>query len=830
MKVDPVATRQKLDHLRLNTPFERAKLARSTGDLIGEESRQRRRLVSDGEAGLERLRTLELIARHGVRIVLQEAQYRQQLCASEQAARSSCLCAADQHIVALALQSSEAAARKATVAREREQFASLLWRCAHATQVVQLRQREATTREALRYNESSLWHRLQAAEVDSRSHIADNVMTRLRFFNVFSESREGVCREWYAGLESLVAAAAAHRELISQHVQQRWSFLRAAEQGKRDLAAEETATRLRVREEMAEEADYLAECTRIFARQRATFFKSEVSQRQGICAEAESGYHAIFLDMKADEDNIREVAVQQAERRQSALFFALDTLCSIQYEEHAAFEELLLKARRDVAGRLAWMEEKAGARAALLQQCVEEKETVVAAAEAAARGDLARALAEGEVGVAQWVASKHHAQEELSRVAHAALNAVAAAEHEARFRLLSHMATQEERVLQWCEEKRVVRACLMEEELSQRTFVVQQEDVCWQAVCSNFVHTGRALEDRLLLQRQERARALSVALDDLACIAHEEERERARLRECAAEDAHRAVAVYDFRCQLDVLHAETQQRAVLAQDELATRMQLRTKMTLSARYVAEAALAALRLQLCGVAAAEDSARRCFYEEVGDWYERVAAGQRAEELRLIRDLELRIDEELRARHTYMTEDARLYTEEEALALPACSGSAENADGGHLMSSSGGMHELRKALVMQMLGNPVCTANLSSTAVDFVMAVVDRAGRRRDYAQEAVATATRLARDASKKLVQCERLLAAEKEKREMYDVSSHREAEERQRRLHGESLDKARSQQSIAAEKRRLAEVQVELQELKTLLDTLKSSINKQFSR
>ncbi|KPA85528.1 hypothetical protein ABB37_01802 [Leptomonas pyrrhocoris] len=833
VKVDPEATRQKLDSLRLNTPFERAKLTRITDELLSEETRQRQRLVSRGDAWLEGLRTTELIERHLVRVILQEALYRQQLCRSEQAVRSAFVSAADQHTVLLALQSSEAAARQTTVAREREQFANFVWRCTHAAQAVHLLQREATTREALRYNESSQWHRLQATEVESRSLIAENGMARLRFHDSFLESREGICREWYTAVENLAAAAASHRELVGQHVQQRCVFLRAAEQGKRDLAAEEAATRVRLREEMTEEAEYLVECHRIFARQRATFFKSEASLRQGIREEAEGGYHVIFLDMKADEDDVREAEAQKADRRHSALLFALDALRTIQHEEHTAFEALVQEQRTDAAGRLAWRETKAAVRAALLHQCVLERETTVAAAEAAARAELRDALAQGEVGVAQWVTSKHHAREELCRNAQAALEAVAEEERQARFRLLSSMAAHEEGVRRWCEEKRVARAALFEGERAQRSFVVQQEGVCRQAVCSRFVFTTKALEDRLMQHRQERTRALSTAVDALTRIAQDEQVEFTHLRTRAAEDARRTAELFHFRCQMDLLHAETQRRALLAQDEMAARAEVHTKMLLSARYAAEAALAALRVQLCSVTTAEEGARQCFYEQVGDWYEYVAVEQRMEELALIAELEQRIREELRARQTYMTEDARLYAEEEPLALPALSNDDDarfalstNTSGGR----GGSMHDVRRALVMQTLGNPTCTAVLPAPAVDFLVAVIDRVGRQRDIAMEVFTAAERQARDASKKLMQCERVLAAEKEKREMYDVSSRREAEERERRVHGESLDKARGQQSIAAEKRRLADVQAELQEQQKKLEALKSSVHKQFSR
>lgn len=840
MKVDPEATRQKLDSLRLNTPYERAKLARSTDELLSDECRQRQRLTSRWESWLEGLRTTELMDRHLVRVVLQEAQYRQQLCASEQALRNACACAADQHAVALALQSSEAAARQATAAREREHFAALLWQCAHAAQVVQLLQREATTREALRYNASSQWHRLQTGEVEGRSVIAQNMAARLRFCDGFVESRDGVLREWSAGVESLSVAAAAHRELIAQHVQQRCAFLRAAEQGKRDLAAEEVATRMRVREEMSEEADYLVECHRIFARQRATLIKAEASQRRDICEEAERGYHVLFVHMQEDEDEAHAAESQKADHRQSALLFALDALCTIQHEEHVAREALLQKQRSDAAGRLAWMAEKAAARDALWAVCAHEKTQVMAATEAAARAQLAKAMASGEVYIAQRAAAMRHAREDACRTALAAMESIAADERETRFHLLSHMAAQEESVLRWCEEKRANRAAFTEKEEAQRSFVVQQEAVCRQAVCSSFVDTRKALEGRVVQHRQERAKALSSALDTLASIAQEETIEWAYVCRHAVEDQQRAVDMYHYRCQMDLLHSETQHRALLAQDELAARTEVRTKMSLSARYVAEAAKAAFRVQLCAVATAEEGARQCLCESVGEWYDYVAAQQREEELRLILELEQRIRDELRARQTYMTEDARLYTEEEPLALRTsggggtdmmlCGSYGDGSGSGVAGCEGGGMHDVRRALVMETLGNPNCSAALPAAAVDFLVAVIDRAGRRRDSAQEAFAAAERQARDASKKLQQGERLFAAEKEKKEMYDVSSRRETEERERRVHGESLDKARSQQSIAAEKRRLAEVQAELQEQQRVLDGLKSSINKQFNR
>lgn len=840
VKVDPEATRQRLDNLRLNTPYERAKLARCGDDLISEESRQRQRLVSRREAWVEGLHTAELMDRHLVRVVLQEALYRREICASEESMRHSSLCAADQHAVLLALQSSESAARQATLAREKECFAELLWRCGHAAQLVQLQQREATTREALSYNEASQWHRLQASAVERRSRLAENVRTRLRFCDSFAESREGVCREWLAGLESLAAAAAAHRERLAQHVQQRCVLWRLAEQSKRDVAAEEAATRLRVREEMAEEADYLVECHRIFARQRATLCRAEASQRQGICEETERGYHALFADMKADEEDAHAAEAEKAERRQSALLFALDALCTIQHEEHTAFTALLQRQADDVAGRQAWMEAKAAARAALWEICVHEKTGVMAAAEAEERAVLRAALVSGVADIAQQAAARRAALEELCDTALGAVAAVVQEELRERDSLYAHMAAREAGVRQWCVTKRAALLALADGEEAQRSSILQQETVCRQAVYSSRTQLQQALEERAEQHRQERAKALSTSLDGLLAVAQEERLAWEQLCQRASEHHARAIDVSQFRCQLEILHAETQHRALLAQDEVAARTEVQTKMSLAAHYAAEAALAALRVQLSAVATAEAGAREIFYEHVGAWYDAVAAQQREEELRIIVQLEQRIRDELRARQACMTEDPRLYTEEDPLPTPtAGSGDASaltwgfgaaGAGGRGEDQANGGMHDVRKALVLETLGNPPCAAALSVSAVDFLVAVIDRAGRRRGAAQEALAVSERMARDAAKKVAQYERQLAAEREKKEMYDVSSQREAEERERRMHGEAMDKARSQQSIAAEKRRLTEAQAELQEHQRALEALKGSINKQYNR
>ncbi|CAJ1028531.1 hypothetical protein, conserved [Leishmania lindenbergi] len=834
VKVDPAATKQKLESLRLNTPYERAKLARSTEELRSEESRQRARLVGRYESWLEGLHTVELMQRHIVRVIMQEVAHRQQLCKEEQARRATHAIAADQHLVLLALQSSEVAARYATLAREREGFAGLSRLYAYATQVVRLLQREATTREALRYTESSQWHRLQAQEVECRQLMCEHVTERHRLCETYWESREDLCRQRVAGLESLGALAVAHREMLRQHVQQRCTLLASTEQGKRDVVAEEAATRMRLREEMLEEADYIEECHRIFERQRAILCKAEASQRQGIREAAERGYHAVFLDMKASADVVYAAEVERTDRRHSELLLALETLCSIQHEEDAAFTALMSRERDEAAGRRVWMAQKSEARAALLHRCLHERESVLAIEESLAREALRKAAASGEVAVAERIVAKARARAELCTCAESAVEALAKEEQCARFRLLSHMAAHEELVVRWCETKRFARLHFVDSEAPPRSAICWQEQQNWQQLCIAFARTCKAVEERTALEDQARTKATRSALNALEQVAREEAQAWQHLCSEETEQRYRTVEAFHYRRQVELLYEETQRREFLARDELAARTAVRTRMALFARYAAEATLAALHTQLCEVVASEESARVCFYEHVGEWYDWAAHQQREEELRLIEALEQRIQEELRSRQEYMQEDGRLYDPAEFLMFARSSaedgdqrtrGAAAAAD-----LEAGYTNNLRRELVLQTLGNPLCAAPLSAAAVDFLVAVIDSAGQRRDVAQERFAAAERHARDASKKLLQHERLYAAEKEKEEMYELSSRREREERERRMHQETLDKTRSQQMIIAEKRRLADVQAELLQEQKKLETLKGNISKQYNR
>lgn len=833
VKVDPAATKQKLESLRLNTPYERAKFARSTEELRSEESRQRARLAGRYESWLEDLRTVELIRRHAVRVVMHEAAYRQQLCTEEQAQRAAYVVAADQHVLLLALQSSEVAARHATLAREREGFARLSHHYGYAVQVVRLHQREATTREALRYNESSQWHRLQAQEVECRNLMGEHAAEQHRFCESCWESREDLCRQRVAGLESLAALAVAHREMLHQHAQQRCVLLASAEQGKRDVLAEEAATRMRLREEMVEEADYIEERHRIFARQRATLCKAEALQRQGIREAAEHGYHTLFLDMRADEDIIHAAEVERADRRRSHLLLAVETFCNIHREEDAAFTALMIRERDEAAGRRAWMAQKAEARAALWHRCVHEKESVVGAEESLAREALRKAAASAEVAVAEEIVVKARARAELCACSESAVGALAREEHCARARLLSQMAAHAELVMRWCETKRLERLAFVSSEAPLRSAICREEQDDWQRFCISFARTCKAVEERAAQEHQARAKATRSALDAMEQVAWVEAQEWKYLCTEETEQRCRAIDAFHYRCQVELLYEETQQRAFLARDELSDRAAVRAKTALFARYAAEAAIAALQTQRCEVMALEDSARASLYEHVAEWYDWVAREQREEELRLIDALERRIQEELRSRQEYMREDERLYDPAESLVFVR--GNAEDGSqrtGGAAAAGlkAGHTHDLRGELVLQTLGNPVCATPLSAAAVDFLVAVIDRAGQRRDAAQERFAAAERNAREASRKVLQHERLYAAEKEKEGMYELSSRRETEERERRMHQETLDKSRSQQTIAAEKRRLAEVQAELLQEQKKLDALKGGINKQYNR
>ncbi|KAG5474271.1 hypothetical protein LSCM1_03050 [Leishmania martiniquensis] len=829
VKVDPAAKKQKLESLRLNTPYERAKRARNTDELRGEESRQRVRLVGRYELWWESLHTSELIQRHTVRVVMQEAAHRQQLCKEEQAQRLTLVSAVDQHVLLLALQSSEVAARHATLAREREGFAGLSRHYACTTQMMRLHQREATTREALRYNESSQRHRLQAQEVECRNVMCEHVAEQYRFCESYSESREGLVCQHVAGLETLAALAAADREMLREHARQRCALLALAEQGRRDIAAAEAATRMRLREERMEEADYMEECHRILERQRAALCTTEALQRQRIREAAEHGYHALFLDMKADEDFVNAAEADRADRRHSELLLALDTLCNIRREEDAAFTALIVRERDEAAGRRVWMAQKEEARAALLHRCLHEKESVLAAEESLAREALYKAAASDEVAVAQRAVAKVRARAELCACAESAVEVLAREEHAARFSLLSHMAAEEEVLVRWCEAKRVARLDLVDSERPARSAMCRQEQQAWQQLCVAFARTCKAVEERAAQEHRARTMATRSAIEGLERLTREEAQEWERL--CSEENAqrYRAIDAFHYRSRLELLYEETQQRARVARDEVADRAAVRTAMELSARYAAEAAL---QTQLCEVAAAEATARACFYEQVGQWYNLAAHQQREEELRLIEALEQCILEELRCRQEYMQEDKRLYDPTEFLAFHGDAANTTQRKSGAAVTSRdvGCTHNLRRELVLQTLGSPVCAAPLSAAAMDFLVAVIDRAGHRRDAAHERFAAVERDARDASKRLLQQESLYAAEKEKEAMYEQSSRRETEERERRMEQEALEKARGQQTILAEKRRLADVQAELLQEQKRLDALKASINKQYNR
>ncbi|KAG5500364.1 hypothetical protein JKF63_03456 [Porcisia hertigi] len=830
VKVDPAATRQRLENLRLNTLFERAKLARSTDELRNEEGRQRARLMGRYESWLESLHTLELMRRHTVRVVMQEAAYRLHIYKEEQERRATHAIAADQHLLLLALQSSEAATRYATLAREREGFSVLSRHYAYETQVVRLHKREFTTREALRFNESSQRHRLQAQEVEWRNLMRDHVTEQQRFCESCWGSREELCRQQLSGVESLAAQAAAHREVLRQQGQQRDTLFTLAEHVKRGVVVEEAATRLRVREEMMEEADYIEECHRIFERQQTTLCNTEASQRQGIREAAEHGYHVLFLDMRANEDAVFAAEEEKADHRHSALILALETLSSIQQEESKFFTALLRKERDEGASIRVGVAKKAEMRAALLHRCIQEKKDSVMAEESLAREAICKAAAISKVAVAKWIEAKAEARAELCACAKAAAESLAKEEQESRLSLLSLMAAQEGLVVRLCEAKRLARLAFVESEATPRGAICQEEQESWQQLCMAFARTGKAIEERLFKDYQARVKVTQNALEATEQLTREEAREWARLCYEEKEQHDRARDALHYRCQVELMYEETQHRAYLARDEVAARAELRTRMALFARYAAEAALSNLHTQLCEVIALEESARVCFYEHVGEWYDWAMHQQREEELQLIKALERRIQEELYSRHDHIKEDDRLYDTTESLVF-ACGG-AEDSDRSTLGEGGAGLEvkytpNLRRELVMQTLGNPACVSPLSTAAVDFLVAVIDHFGQRRDAAQERFAVAERNAREASKKVFQHERLLAAEKEKEKMYEMSTRRETEERERRINQETVDKTRSQQMIVAEKRRLADVQAELLQEQRKLDLLKRSMSKQ---
>lgn len=834
-KVDPAARRQKLEYVKLNTPYEKAKRSRTAEELLSEEARQRQRLMERFEAVVAE-RQLELwMTRHALALQHQEEVTRQQIEGTEAAQRCQWMIVADHHSVITALAVLETETRRAVMAMEQASRFPLQSKYATALQVLRLMQREHTTRETLCFNEKAQRSRVQTMLANRQNLSATHAMERQRFCEAVLESREEIVLERRGALEKYAALAASFVEHMQWHHRERDGLIAAVLQLKRELVSEEACQRHRIHEERLEEGNFLQERRIIYDRQLWSLVKTEATARSNIAEEAERTRSHLLVKKRSMEEEMREAEQTRADQREAEIAAATAAVRDIINDEAAAFTGLVQLELQHRQLRYEWIQAKELARIELLRHAEREKSCTVAAEELQAWQQLCQCFSRGVEEVLEIVAEKKLARERLCHAADAAVAELQKNEWLARGNIMEVMTEETGLLQRWCDGKAKKRLELCRGEEVARLQLVRSETSAITALLESHHELEEAIQQHVRRQLQELYYFHQEVDRSLAGIATEESQQWVLLCSVAAEEQQRVVEAYYFHCQMQLWRDEAQQRSHHYQCEIASRGSIQTKMAMSLRYVAEAVWARMQTQLAEVVAYEEEARALLYSSVDEAFYSLSQQQQSEELQIIIYLEACIAEELSSRRMCLTEDERLYDETESLIFPEEDDDSQWRRSPRLHSPTAASRTnqllaLRQSVVMQVLGEEGSSLSLSPSALDLLVAIVDHVNGRRAASLESLGAAERRASHAAKQLQQQERILTSEREKKEMYTAVLKREAEEREHRAQLESMEKNRSQHTMQAEKRRLADVTASLEATRKTLESLKASITKQYQR
>lgn len=824
--------KQKLESLRLSTPYERAKLMRATEELRAEEHRRRHRLVDGWSASFLRLQGEELTGRLHTSLVRREAARRESIAVEEVRDRSSCVAAVDRLSLASALVAYERASRLAVAAVEGEARTGLQAHLGLLGQLARLRDRESSARSTIALHQGAEHDAMRSRMAHTNQQMRADELARLDLWKQSGEARDAVGRQWMAGLEQLAGLRQQHARWVTELMHRRWAYAEAALRSVRELGGEEAHARRCLHHEMREDADMVAERVRLFARSCQSLVRTEAAGRQGVAEEMTASLHSIFIELQSDAEEAAEREKLKARRREAEAKTGFAHLEAILTEEADAFEELLSLEMRERDLRYQWVAGKEGARASFAQQALLALHAV-AEHEEAARKQLVRATQQAEMDAQGRVARRDRLCRDLWIAAVAKKTAVQQDEHDGRFRLFSVMAEHEESIRRWgaFKDKAVADAAAAEDDA--RGHLCFLEEAARDQLCVSFASAGNALERRARDLREGLAQLARASVAALRSIEAEADAALTVLLAQHSDGVERAAAAARYRAQLELQLWEGQRRAAVTAEEGADRAGLSATRALAERYLSEEARHALEARIAEVVAAEQSARGLIVRAIEQGYEAAYQQERAAQLRAITAEEERIAAEIRARERCLEEDSRRYPEFECESLPVVQG--DGGDGGVRAAprEDPATATLKLELVLQALNVVLPEAGLSAMsgrAVDYLVAVVDGINTRRAEARERLSVLERAATGAARRAQQQEELYLGEREKKETNAARLERDGEDQERRLQNDRLERLRGTQQLDSARTRLDDVLAQLDRKKADLDKLKASINKQFGR
>ncbi|CCW62430.1 unnamed protein product [Phytomonas sp. EM1] len=827
---DPDEVRQKLGSLRLNTPYERAKVARHADTLRHDESRRRQRLVKLFEVGYSRLQQAERTARQIIVLNELESGNRQTIILREKRERAGYLNRLDKQATLAAMTHHERERRQYISTLERMERVGLVSQAYKSEKISYLNSREACSRQTILFSESGERNGLFAAHLDFMRGFRSGELAVRQLWMAFCQSREGLEKECATELEMILDTALTCRRCIIDSLAQRTAMLESAVKTLRDISEEERDARHHIREEMMEEGHCVEERTRLFLWQRSGLEKMELSVRQSIVEEMESWLQQLHVECSRAKWEVEEAAHHMQEERERALQNALTVLSAIAQEELGAFASLLERKAREHEKRLLWIEEKERSQATFIQRSTAAREFILIE-EDRARQNLMRDFEKGEMNILEWVTLIQRRQQEMWAEVEAEKVEIAKQEHERRLHLMFLMASEEESIHRWVHFQMQVLQKKIHEEANERRLLLQQESVDFGLLTWHYSTEMEAHAARLQERNAQRTNLEQGCLAYREMICKAEESEWQRLLSVAQQNHRRIWTEYKQRHRLELLHAESHARADICRREVEHRQELCACIVVAQQQYNQELEPLFATQRAGVVAAEKEARLSLVQEIENDYESMYVSERQEQLELVLEAERQIQEKLYVIQSCQCEDARLYDEQELLPDPVADGDENAILTGLSSIDAGYASNMKLELMLRALGNPtIVRSSLSRESIDSAMQVIDIVNGKRAKLQDELKCAEKSAQNAAKRLTQVETMLAEAKERKEAYASKQSRNAQAHERRLAMDKLERDRGEEEIEANRQLLMAALSKLEANKNALEFLRTSINKQYGR
>lgn len=471
-RVDPEEKRRRLEKLRLNTPYERAKALRLTDELQAEERKKRCVIESEWITTVCQIFTSHRFVFHIMNFVHNEDSRRFAIVEEEYQQRQDHDQTIYQARCALQVHETESKSRALLINKESEERSCLLSKL--STQLFLFAQEEedrsrTETQELLERQEKRA-----RMEEHSRQLYAWRAKA-CEVENTWRQGQEMHYQIWKKENDQLIGKCEWAVQTQKKYEEERVSFARLVLNGKVDIRKEEANRRDQLYLEMRDSKELLL--TMLFQQQeeRMKIFDQESKVRIGIQGNWVDQMEHIRKESVASIEAARISEDKRNERVQLEMNKILRAKEAVQMEEIISFGELLVKEREEREDCIRWVKEREERAFHFAEWCFTQKIAVVKQ-ESDARNNLLQNFAEAYDFWIQWEEKKIKQQHEFFCAESEARTGLEANEHNHFFDLYHLRGEAESSVIRLQARKKEERISLLRVEENVRRIIHMNEE------------------------------------------------------------------------------------------------------------------------------------------------------------------------------------------------------------------------------------------------------------------------------------------------------------------------------------------------------------------